>query len=441
MSTPTSRRDFIGQSTAAAAGALMVHSSSTARAGDSPNDKIQLGLIGCGSMMRGHVNRLDKHAGKVIITHVCDPDPRQSDNVVAALGPLGSVAKVSRTLDYQNVLDDKQVDAVIIATPHHWHVPIALPALQAGKDIYLEKPASHVFHEGRLLVDAVDKHGCVFQHGTQMRSSPVTEQARKVLDSGILGEIKITKAWNVQDRGYAQSVPDSEAPTGVDYDRWLGPAQSRPFNKNRFHKSWRLFRDYGNGDFGDDGAHDVDMAVFGLEVDSLPVRITAHGSNVRETGYREFPDNMNISFQYADGRVLIYEDRLFTPYGMHRYDSGNAFYGTEGYMIFTRRGTFHTYLGTRQEPGPAFGKAGRVSTPISDHTGDFLECIRSREKTRANERIAHHTCALIHLGEIAYRTRTVLEFDPDTERITNSDEANAMLTKTYRVPYGLPNSV
>ena len=346
-----------------------------------------------------------------------------------------------RTLDYQHVLDDKQVDAVIVATPHQWHVPIALPALQAGKDLYLEKPASHVFREGRLVVEAVEKYGRVFQHGTQMRSSPVTDEARKVLDSGILGEIKITKAWNVQNRGYAQPVPDGQPPTGVDYDRWLGPSPVHAFNKNRFHRTWRLFRDHGNGDFGDDGAHDLDMAAFGLGVDSLPVRITARGSNVNEPGYREFPDNMNVAFEYADGRVLIYEDRLFTPYGMHGFDSGDAFYGTEGYMIFSRRGTFRTYLGRNDEPGPAMGKSGRVGAPLSDHTGNWLDCIRSREKTRAHARIAHNTCGLIHLGEIAYRTRTVLEFDTENEQITNSDKANAMLTKEYRAPYGLPENV
>ncbi|MCH2129084.1 MAG: Gfo/Idh/MocA family oxidoreductase [Pirellulaceae bacterium] len=438
MSKITSRRDFIGGSTAAVAGALMVHHSSSARAGNSPNDKIQLGLIGCGNIMRHHVQRLNQHADRVVVTYLCDPDQRHTDSLAGALGSVGG-SKVPRTLDYQNVLDDKQVDAVLIGTPHHWHVPIALPALQAGKDVYLEKPASHVFREGRLLIDAVEKYGRVFQHGTQMRSSPVSQEARKVLESGILGEIKITKAWNVQNRGYAQPVPDSKAPAGVDYDRWLGPAPSRPFNENRFHRNWRLFRDYGNGDFGDDGAHDVDMAAFGLGVDSLPVRITAHGSNVMEPGYREFPDNMNVSFEYADGRVLIYEDRLFTPYGMHGYDSGNAFYGTKGYMIFTRRGTFRTYVGG--EEGPAFGKAGRVGAPISDHMANWLDCIRSREKTRVHEQIAHNTVGLIHLGEIAYRTKTVLEFDTENERITNSDEANAMLTKDYREPYGLPESV
>lgn len=183
------------------------------------------------------------------------------------------------------------------------------------------------------------------------------------------------------------------------------------------------------------------MAVFGLGINVLPVRITAHGSNIHEPGYREFPDNMNVSFEYADGRVLIYEDRLFTPYGMHGFDSGNAFYGTQSNMIFSRRGTFRTYLGRKNEPGPAFGKSGRVGAPLADHTGNWMDCIRSREKTRAHEKITHHTCGLIHLGEIAYRTKTVLEFDRENEQITNSDQANAMLTKEYRLPYTLPENV
>jgi predicted dehydrogenase len=298
-----------------------------------------------------------------------------------------------------------------------------------------------VFREGRLLMDAARKNKRIIQHGTQMRSSPVLAKAAEVLKSGILGEIKIAKAWNVQDRGFAKPVPDSQPPSGVDYDRWLGPAKKRPFNRNRFHGTWRLFREYGNGDLGDDGAHDLDTAAWGLGVMEHPVRITAHGSSVNPPGYREFPDNMNISFEYADGRVLIYEDRLFTPYGMHGVDSGNAFYGTKGYMIFSRRGFFRTYLGKKEEPGPKSGQSGRVGAPTASHMQNFLNSIRSRKTTKADAEIAHRTCALIHLGEIAYRTKTVLEFDPKTETIANSMEANAMLTKEYREPYGLPKSV
>ena len=236
-------------------------------------------------------------------------------------------------------------------------------------------------------------------------------------------------------------MPDSNAPAGVDYDRWLGPAKKRPFNRNRFHGTWRLFREYGNGDFGDDGVHDLDMAAWALGVTEHPVRITAHGSNVNPPGYREFPDNMNVSFEFADGRVLIYEDRLFTPYGMHGVDSGNAFYGTNGYMIFSRRGFFRTYLGRNEKPGPKSGQTRHKGVRLPTHMEDFLNCVRNRQPTKANADIAHRTAALIHLGEIAYRTKTVLEFDSKIETITNSKEAHAMLTKEYRKPYGLPQRV
>jgi predicted dehydrogenase len=256
-----------------------------------------------------------------------------------------------------------------------------------------------------------------------------------------LGDIKIAKAWNVQDRGFAEPVADSEPPAGVDYDRWLGPAKQRPFNRNRFHGTWRLFREYGNGDLGDDGVHDLDMAAWALGVTGHPVRITAHGSTVNPPGYREFPDNMNVSFEFADGRVLIYEDRLFTPYGLHGVDSGNAFYGTEGYMIFSRRGFFRTFLGRKEEPGPTSEDTDRRRVRLPTHMEDFLHCVRSRRPTKACAETAHRTCALVHLGEIAYRTRTVLEFDAKAERITNSREGQAMLTKAYRAPYGLPGRI
>ena len=218
----------------------------------------------------------------------------------------------------------------------------------------------------------------------------------------------------------------------MNYDLWLGPASKRPFNSRRFHGTWRQFREYGNGDFGDDGAHDVDMARWGLGVQTHPVRITGHGSNVVPPGYSEFPDNMTVTFEYADGRVLIYEDRLFTPYGQLGVDSGNAFYGTEGYMIFSRRGFFRTYLGGQEEPGPASGKSGRVGLPVLSHWDGFLEAVRARTQPSAGIEVAHLSSGLVHLGEIAFRTRSVLEFDPETETITNHPAANDMLTKEYR---------
>jgi predicted dehydrogenase len=291
--------------------------------------------------------------------------------------------------------------------------------------------------EGRLLVEAARKHGRIVQHGTQMRSSEVTAKAREILRSGLLGKVKTAKAWNVQRHNHRAPVADSAPPGGVDYDAWLGPAPARAFNANRFHGNWQWYRDYGNGDIGNDGVHDIDMARFGLGDPGHPVRITAHGSKIDLTGEREYPDNMMVAYQFADDRVLLYEDRGWTPYGLHGYDSGNAFYGTEGYMIFTRRGFFEVRLGRNEELGPTLrGGAG-----MPEHVNDFLDCVRSRKEPHAPAELAHLTCSLVHLGEVAYRVGRVLRFDPASERILGDDEANAMLTKEYRKPWGMPDSV
>ena len=423
-----------------AVGALTANTWPARHARANATEKLGVAVIGCGGMGGSHVSTLSKENLSVDLMYLCDADPRQSEKR-AKVVEENQKPKPQLVTDYRRVLDDPHVHAVAVATPHHWHAPIALAAMQAGKDVYIEKPASHVFHEGRVLVDAAKKYNRVVQHGTQMRSSAVTVEAGEVLKSGILGDIKMSKAWNCQNRGPRVPVSDSEVPVGVDYDRWLGPAKQRPFNTLRFHGTWRQFREYGNGDFGDDGAHDIDMARWGLGVETHPIRITGHGSNVLPAGYSEYPDNMTVTYEYADGRVLVYEDRLFTPYGQLGVDSGNAFYGTEGYMIFSRRGFFRTYLGRKEEPGPASGKSGRVGIPVPTHWESFLNGVRTRTQPTAGVEVAHLSCGLIHLGEIAARTRTVLEFDPEAEKITNHPAAHDMLTKEYRTPYGFPTAI
>ncbi|MCI0380901.1 MAG: Gfo/Idh/MocA family oxidoreductase [Gemmataceae bacterium] len=336
--------------------------------------------------------------------------------------------------DFRRVLDDKTIDAVFVCTPHHWHGPIALRALEAGKHVYVEKPASHVYREGQLLVQAAQKHRKIVQHGTQMRSSEVTARARELLRSGIIGDVKMAKAWNVQRHSHRNPVADAEPPRGVNYDLWLGPAPERRFNPNRFHGNWQWYRDYGNGDIGNDGIHDIDMACMGLGVDRLPIRVTAHGSKLDLTGEREYPDNMMCVYQFDNNKALIYEDRGWTHYGMNGFDSGNEFYGTKGYMLFSRRGMFQVYFDRKGTKGPGMnGDSG-----IERHIDNFLDCIRTGRQPNADARTAHLSCALVHLGEIAYRAEKVLHFDPKTETITNDKQANAMLTKEYRKPWGLP---
>lgn len=400
----------------------------------SPNSKVSLAVVG----VNGRGNSLARHLAKrsdTQITALCDVDQSVRERAAQTVNAInGSKPKLMG--DFRELLANDTIDALVIATPHQWHIPMALPALAAGKDLYLEKPASHVFHEGRLLADAAKKYNRIVQHGGQTRSSKVAERAGEILASGLLGEIKMTKAWNIQRIEPLQPKPDAPAPAGVDYDMWLGPAPERRFNPNRFHRTWRPYRDYGNGDLGDDGAHDIDMARWALGVKTHPVRITAHGSTVDLKGEREYPDNMTIAYRYANGKVLIYEDRIWTPYGMHGFDSGNAFYGTEGYMIFSRRQYLQVYLGKKEQKGPGMGPEG-LPAPTALHLADFIESVKSRKQPITPAEEAHLTCGLIHLGEAAFRVERVLHFDPDSETVRNDPEANRLLTKEYRSPWGV----
>lgn len=399
---------------------------------------VRLGIIGCGGIMTHHVKGLVSRRDAVSFAWLCDVDPRQIDKMAASISGFQS-AQPKFTAQFEEVISDKSVDACIIATPHHWHAPIALAAMQAGKDLYIEKPISHVYNEGPAIIAAAKKYGRIVQQGSQMRSSPVTAKARKMLDEGIIGTVKVARAWTAELRSIEKPLPDGKPPAGVDYDRWLGPAPVRPFNPHRFHATWRMFRDYANGEIGDDGIHDLDMAAWGLGIDTLPRQITARGSRMMLEGHAgDYPDNMNVTYEYPDGRLLVYENYPFTAYGMHGFDNGNVFYGTEGYMIFSRRGAFSVFQGPKGTPGPTEGKELRGEKGYAEHMANFLDGVRRRIPTRAAPEIAHRSCALVHLGEIALLTRGRLDFDPKTERFVDCDEADRLLTKDYREPYGLP---
>jgi predicted dehydrogenase len=438
MSPEPTRRAFI-QRTAEAA-ALLTAASTPGAVHGSAADRpatIRLGLIGCGGIMGHHIKGLVGRREAVSFAWLCDVDPAQIEKAARLIDDFQS-APPKRTSRFEDVLDDKDVDACVIATPHHWHAPIALLALKQGKDLYIEKPISHVFDEGPRIIAAARKYGRVVQQGSQMRSSPVTEKAGRLLKDGVIGEVKVARAWTAEPRTVLSPVPDGRPPAGVDYDRWLGPAPKRPFNPHRFHGSWRLFRDYGNGEIGDDGIHDIDMAVWGLGVETLPKQITARGGRMSLRGNDgDYPDNLNVAFEYPDGRLLVYENYPFTPYGLHGFDDGNVFYGTEGYMVFSRRGAFRVFVGTRSKPGPTEGDELHGRTGYAEHMANFLDAVRNRTPTRAAPEVAHRSCALVHLGEIAYRTRGRLEFDPEAGRFPDCEEANRLLGKSYREPYGL----
>jgi len=442
MANNFNRRKFLQHSTKTGAVLAAAHALGNVHTfAAEKSSTIRLGIIGCGSIMTHHMRGLASRGDEVSIAWLCDVDPGQMDKISKVMS-AAQTSSAKRTSRYEDMLEDSNVDACIIATPHHWHAPIALRAMQAGKDVYVEKPISHVYNEGPIMTAAAKKYGRIVQQGSQMRSSPVTKKAAKLLKEGILGEVKVARAWTAETRSVVKPVPDSKVPIGVDYDRWTGPAPARPFNEQRFHLSWRMFRDYANGEIGDDGIHDLDMATWGLGIDTLPKQVTARGGRMLLHGHAsDYPDNMNVTYEYPDGRLLVYENYPFTAYGMHGFDNGNVFYGTEGYMVFSRRGAFSVYLGPKAKPGPTEGKELRGQRGYDEHMTEFLKAVRERTPVSAPPEIAHRSCALVHLGDIAQQTQGQLNFDPATEKFTNSEEANQLLGKTYRQPFGLPEDL
>ena len=440
MNKKPNRRVFLQQSTKVAAATAAVttmgavHTQAAAQ-----ESKLGIGIIGCGGIMTHHVSGLVGRKDPVEVTYLCDVDTAQIDRMSKKVTSGFQAAPPKRTQKYEDVINDKNVDAVVIATPHHWHAPIAVAAMEAGKDVYIEKPISHVYNEGHSIIKAAKKYGRIVQQGSQMRNSAVTLKAEKLLKQGLIGEVKVARAWTAEVRNTVKPVPDSVAPSTCNYDRWLGPAPKHAFNKYRFHGTWRMYKDYGNGEIGDDGIHDLDMACWGLGVDSLPVQVTARGGRMSLHGHAsDYPDNMNCTYEFADGRLLVYENYPFTAYGIHGFDNGNVFYGTEGYMVFSRRGAFSAFLGPKGKPGPTEGKEIRGQRGYEEHMREFLSSIRTRKTTKANAQTAHYSCAIVHLGNIAFETKGRLDFDPKTETFVDCDEANQMLSKTYRQPYGLP---
>src|SRR5436190_22919708 len=292
MSTSPNRREFLELSSAAIAAAAALGAARTTAA-QGANDKLLVGLIGCGN--RGiHDAGLFKTTPNVELAYVCDLDESRRQNAVQKLG-LESRRAVS---DLRKILDDKSVDAVIVATPDHWHSPAAILACNAGKHVYVEKPISHNIREGRLLIEAAQRNKRLVQHGTQVRSTSMMIDAVKLLRDGIIGDVLVAKCWNIQRRrGIGHDKPGAP-PTGLDYDTWVGPAPLVAYQKNRCHEGWHWWYDFGTGDMGNDGVHDVDYTRWGLGVETHPTKISAIGGKFFFDDDQQFPDTQQVAFEY-----------------------------------------------------------------------------------------------------------------------------------------------
>jgi predicted dehydrogenase len=422
------RRTFLG--TAGLGAAALASTAGTVRAAASR--KVVVGLIGPGGMGSHHLRRLAARKD-VEVAYVCDVD---QNRLAAAtkVAETGSGKAPKAVKDLRQVLDDRNVDAVWIATPDHWHAPAAILALDAGKHVYVEKPCCHNIREGRLMIEAVRRSGKMLQVGTQTRSSPCPQEAMTRLREGEIGEILVAKAWNSQLRKSIGKTKPSKPPEYLDYDLWVGPAPMVPYRSNMLPGIWRWWYNFGCGDIGNDGVHDIDVALWGLGVTTHPSTITCLGGKYFFDDDQQWPDTQYAVFEYPvagkPGRKkqLIYEQRIWSPYVQEGYENGAAFYGTKGMMLVGHSIGWKMY-GPRNQL-----VAERTGKPDLDlHHTNFLDCVRGDQKTlNADVTAGHLAAAICHLANIATRVGRVLHFDPKTEQVLNDPEAAPQVRRQYR---------
>jgi len=428
MATTSSRRNFLKN---AAMGSLTIGVSRTSRA-NNVNEKPVVGLIGCGGRGRRFFEFAD---------YVCDPDASH----LAKAATAANVPPARAVSDMRRLFDNPSIDAVVIATPDHWHTPAALLALEAGKHVYIEKPASHNYRESQLLLEAAQRYGRVVQHGTQQRSSPPVLDAIAMLREGAIGQVLVARAWNVQLRPNIGRALPSEPPAELDYDLWVGPAEYLPFQANRLHYNWHWWYAFGTGDIGNDGTHELDLARWGLGVDTLPSKIAAIGGKYFHDDDQQYPDTATCIFEYpGDGQVgqlrkIVFEMQLWSTNYPYNCDNGVEFIGTEGKMVFSKRGKMEVF-GPRNKPL----KQERFEFARSmEHMENFLNAIRRGSPPAAPMEEAHRSVALVHLANISLRVGRSLSFDPEREEIVQDEEAAQLLRRTYRqgghwaIPHGV----
>ena len=428
-----SRRDFIKT---AATGSLAVLGLPTIIPAHAfgANDRVRVAVLGVNGRGKDHIAGFSQLPNVEVVT-LCD-----ADNVVSAQRAAEFEKKYGRKVqtqqDLRKVFDDKNIDAVSVAMPNHWHALATIWACQAGKDVYVEKPGSHNFHEGRKMIEAATKYNRIVQHGVQLRSSTAIQEAIKHLRDGLIGKVYMARGLVFKWRPDIGNQGNSAVPEGLNWDLWQGPAQAKPFSKNYVHYNWHWFWDYGNGDIGNQGIHETDLCMWGLDV-GFPEEISSSGGKFLWNDCKETPETLTSVYKYPkEGKVIQFEVRPWMTNKEDGVDIGNIFYGDKGYMVINGYNDYKTFLGRERTPGPA-GKAG------GDHYLNFIEAVRARDKSKLNGPVetAHLASGIAHLGNVAYRLGRSLKFDPKKEQFIGDNEANAMLTRKYRAPYMVPQQV
>jgi len=441
MASSVNRRTFLKRTATLGSMALTGRFLTRPASAQSPprhnaNEEIRVAVVGFNGQGRAHI-RAHARAANVRVVALCDTDERIYDKGLKTAAEHDPNAPAPRTeFDVRRVIDAKDIDCLSIAVPNHWHSLASIWACQAGKDVYVEKPCSHNIFEGRKLVEAAAKYKRVVQHGTQNRAQPTVIEAMNLLREGVIGDVYMARALCYKRRDSIGMEPDGPVPEGVHYDLWLGPAPQRPFNPNRFHYNWHWQWDYGNGDIGNQGVHQMDIAQWGLDKDdTLPVKAGSMGGRYTYADQGVTPNTQVATLQYADGTMLVFEVRGRATNDEWGVGVGNLFYGSKGYMAIRGR-SFETVVDG--QPGPS-GKDDRDNTIFTN----FHDVVRSRkvEDLRAPVCNGHNSAALCHLANIAYRLGRTVQFDPNAEQFVSDAQADAMLTRDYRAPFVVPAQV
>ncbi len=426
---PTSnRRTFLTSAATASVLALAGRKSHAYEPRSQPNDAITLAFIGVGGMGTGLLNTF-KGFGDVRIAAVCDV---YEPHALRAREEAGGKPEIIK--DFRRVLDRKDVDAVVVATPDHWHAIPSILACQAGKDVYCEKPLAYTIGEGRRMVDAAQKAQRVTQMGNLIHAGETYHRIAEIVQSGVLGTIRTARVWMATRYDGIGSPPDQSPPEGTDYNFWLGPAPERAFNPSRFHFNWRYFWDYAGGQLGDFVCHLVDPIHWGMKVTG-PVSVVAQGQRFAIDN-AETPDTLEVAYRYAEGFDLIWSHQNHNGDGFFGRPAGVAFYGTRG----TLHGHYNDYKiipahgETIDEPEPTLSRS-------VGHHREWLDAIKTRARCSCDFTYGHQLSAVGHLGNIALHTGSQLLWDPQSERFSNSDAANNRLFReTYRAPWTLPDA-
>jgi predicted dehydrogenase len=436
------RRTFIKTSAAAAAGvgistslsASMLSSCSVIGA----NDTVTLALIGCRNQGWWDLEDILKQ-DNVVCKTLCDVDDAVLADKAEQLIKLGREKPILEK-DYRKVLEDKDIDAVIIGTPDHWHCLPTVEACEAGKHVYVEKPLANSVGEINVMLKAARKYKRLVQVGQQQRSGAHWLSAMEFVKSGKLGTIREVKFWGNFNYGSGNMpVPDSDPPEGVDYDRWLGPAPLKPFNKNRFHGSWRMFRDYGGGLMTDWGVHLIDMGLWAMEVQSAPLSVRSMGGNfANQDRALEMPDTLTVLYE-MEGYNMLWEHNGGIQTGPYDQNYGVKFVGSNGTLVADRdkwriipEGEGEDRRMEAMEPQPSDFKSHL------NHCENFIRAIRYGDPLNAEIEIGHRSALFAHLGNIAYWADERIVYDEKLGKITNSEKGDALITPAYRSPWKFP---